>query len=597
MTATEPSDLNDAALRDHAVAAARGHEPFELLITGGMIFDAVTGETRTADIGIVGGLIASVHTGGHNDGQCKNARTCINATGLIAIPGLIDTHMHIESSMVTPARYADAVLPRGVTTIVWDPHELGNVHGLSGVDWAIEACRPLDLRVILLAPSCVPSAPGLERGGADFTPDTMEQLLARAEIGGVAEVMNMHGVIHREARMSGIVQAGLASSKPVFGHARGLKEESLAAFMAAGVISDHEITSADDLMQKLRAGIGIELRGSHDHLLPECVQALNTLGMLPSSLTLCTDDVFPDDLYHHGGLDDVVRRLIAYGMPSSWALRAATYHASLRLSRPDLGLIAPGRRADIALVDSLQSLKSQHVIANGKQVASGGHCLTPAAAIPPAPLASSVKLDKLHAVDFRISAPENLSRVTVRAIAKPRFTEHTLVAAEIAEGYIIPPNDVTLMAVVHRHGKVTTAPAVCFLKHWGQWNGAFATTVSHDCHNLTVFGGNEEDLALASNAVIDMQGGMAVAKSGKVLQRLPLPLSGLLSETSLQETAVQFEAIRQAMDQVVQWQPPYLVFKACFGASLACNAGPHLTDMGIVDAALGPTPLEIVVAS
>ncbi|MFK7996442.1 MAG: adenine deaminase [Granulosicoccus sp.] len=585
----EPADLNDISLRDHAVAAARGDEPFDLLIQGGAIFDAITGETRIADIGIVDRMIASVHRAG----QHTKAHKTLDATGMTTIPGLIDTHMHIESSMITPARYADAVLPRGVTTIVWDPHELGNVHGLDGVQWAIDACRPLDLRVILLAPSCVPSAPGMERGGADFTASTLEKILAYKEIGGVAEVMNMHGVINRDARMSGIVQAGLTSGKPVFGHARGLQESSLAAFMAAGVISDHEITSADDLMHKLRAGIGIELRGSHDHLLPECVEALNTLDMLPPSVTLCTDDVFPDDLYHRGALDDVVRRLIRYGMPASWALRAATYHASLRLSRPDLGLIAAGRRADLALVDSLQSLDSRHVIANGKNVASEGRCHNPATITRTDALQSSVKLEKVHADDFRYRVNTDLDKVTVRAIARPRFTEHVQVTASVVDGFLVPPDDVILMAVVHRHGKVVAAPALSYLKHWGRWHGAFASTVSHDSHNLTVFGGNETDVALACNAVIDMQGGMAVAKSGQLLQCLPLPLSGLISDTSLQDTASQFEAIRKAMDQVVQWQPPYLVFKACFGASLACNAGPHLTDMGIVDAQFGPGPIEL----
>lgn len=593
MNAHEPADLNDVSLRDHAVAAARGDEPFDVLLSGGQLFDAITGETRSADIGLVGSLIASVHTAGLH----TKAQTCIDASGLIAIPGLIDTHMHIESSMITPARYAAAVLPRGVTTIVWDPHELGNVHGLSGIEWAINACRPLDLRVILLAPSCVPSAPGLERTGADFTAQTLEQLLARPDIGGVAEVMNMYGVINREERMSGIVQAGLASGKPVFGHARGLHDASLAAFMAAGIVTDHEVTSADDLMHKLRAGMGIELRGSHDHLLPECVDALNTLGMLPTSLTLCTDDVFPDDLYQHGALDDVVRRLIKHGMPASWALRAATYNASIRLSRPDLGLLAAGRRADIALVDSLSSLKSQHVIANGQFVASNGQCLHPIVSTDASPLQASVKLDNLSADQFRLRTTSERATVAVRAIAKPRFTEHTTVTANVIDGFLVPPDDVTLMAVVHRHGKVQAPPAVSYLKHWGEWHGAFASTVSHDSHNLTVFGGNEEDLALAANAVIDMQGGMAVAKSGKLLACLPLPLSGLISDTTLEDTSEQFEAIRHAMDQVVQWQPPYLIFKACFGASLACNAGPHLTDMGIVDTALGPDPIETIVTS
>ncbi len=204
--------------------------------------------------------------------------------------------MHVESSMVTPATYADAVLPRGVTTIVWDPHEFGNVTGIAGVRWAADAIADLPLRCVLLAPSSVPSAPGLELAGADFNADAIATMLSWPEIGGIAEMMNMRGVIDGDARMHAIVQAGLAAAKPVNGHARGLAGSDLQAFVAAGVSSDHELVSADDLVAKLRAGLTIELRGSHDHLLPEFVEALNTLGHLPQTVTLCTDDVFPDDL-------------------------------------------------------------------------------------------------------------------------------------------------------------------------------------------------------------------------------------------------------------------------------------------------------------
>lgn len=612
MTRREPQDLNEQKLRDQAVTAARGDMPFDLLIRHGQIFDAVTGEIRSADIGIVGPLIASVH----EPGLHSEASEFIDASQQIAIPGLIDTHMHIESSMITPAAYARAVLPRGVTSVVWDPHELGNVHGIAGVDWAIDACRHLDLRIIPLAPSCVPSAPGLELAGADFSESVLQELLSRPEIGGIAEVMNMQGVIQRESRMSGIVQAGLDSGKPVFGHARSLQGAQLSAFMAAGVVTDHEITSAEDLLQKLRAGMGIELRGSHDHLLPQCVEALNHLGFLPTSLTLCTDDVFPDDLHERGGLDDVIRRLIAYGMPASWALRAATYNAALRLSRPDLGLLAAGRRADLALVDSLDTLVCQHVLVNGHTVARNGR-YSPASATEDAKarssarssssasasasedtavLRSSVKAQRLEATDFRLRidghANPSAETLTVRTIHQPRFTQHSSVTAIRQGDFVIPPADVTLMAVIHRHGLALAKPSIAWLTGWGHWHGAFATTVSHDSHNLTVFGGNEQDLAAACNAVINMQGGMAVVIDGEVVESLPLPLSGLISDKPLDQVAARFVALRKAMDQVLTWHPPYLVFKACFGASLACNAGPHLTDRGIVDSAISETPLS-----
>lgn len=584
MTATprqEPADLNEPALRTRAVAAARGDAPFDVLVTGGRILDAVTGLIREADIGLVGALIASVHARASRTDAAK----VIDAAGSIISPGLIDTHMHIESSMVTPAEYAEAVLPRGVTTIVWDPHEFGNVHGLDGVRWAIEASRNLPLRMILLAPSCVPSAPGLELAGADFDASVIAELLRSPAIGGVAEVMNMRGVIDGDPRMTDIVNAGLTSGKLVCGHARGLEGADLNAFMAAGITSDHELTSGADLLQKLAAGMTIELRGSHDHLLKEFVDALNGIGHLPPIVTLCTDDVFPDELYQNGGLDDVVRRLVRYGMRPEWALRAATFNAAQRLKRSDLGLIAPGRRADLVLFEDMSEFKTRAVIANGRLIAENGMVRDRLPSFDAGPLMQSVKLAPLVEDDFRI--PANGTKVRLATIDRPRFTQWGETEADVRDGFVVPPAGSAMIAVAHRHGLADGKPRIGFLTGWGEWRGAFCTTVSHDSHNLTVFGGNIGDMALAANAVIDAGGGMAVAKDGRIEALLPLPLSGLVTDASLHETADGFAAIRKAMEKLVDWKPPYLVFKACFGATLACNIGPHQTDRGIADVITG----------
>ncbi len=586
----EPTDLNDDALRTRAVAAARGDAPFDVLITGGTLVDVVTGELRAADIGIVGPLIASVH----EPASRSDAAQIIDATSAYVSPGLIDTHMHIESSMVTPAAYAAAVVARGVTTIVWDPHEFGNVHGVEGVRWAAKAIENLPLRAILLAPSSVPSAPGLECSGADFDAAVLADILSWPQVGGVAEIMNMRGVIERDPRMSGIVQAGLISEKLLCGHARGLKDADLNAFMAAGVSSDHELVSAEDLMAKLRAGMTIELRGSHDHLLPEFVQALNALGHLPQTVTLCTDDVFPDDLLRGGGLDDVVRRLVGYGLRPEWALRAATLNAAQRLGRSDLGLIAAGRRADIVVFEDLSGFSARHVLAGGKAVAEGGRMRVEVPACDATTLEGSIKLPQRKADDFRVASEG--SKVRLATIDRPRFTQWGEVEAEVKDGFVVPPEGATMMSVTHRHGKAEPVTKTGFLTGWGSWNGAFATTVSHDSHNLTVFGGNAEDMALAANAVIKAGGGMAVASEGKVTALLPLPLSGLVSDAPLEDVARAFEALRAAVGEVVEWQPPYLVFKACFGATLACNIGPHQTDMGIADVLTGRVMESPVIA-
>jgi adenine deaminase len=290
--------------------------------------------------------------------------------------------------MVTPRRYAEMVVAQGTTTICWDPHELGNVMGLAGVRWAIAASRDLPLRVLVLAPSCVPSAPGLERAGASFETGQISEMLSWPEVIGLAEVMDMRGVLSRGGKMRGVVGEGLAAGKLVCGHARGLAGADLQAFAAAGIGSDHEITSGEDLLARLRAGFTVELRGSHDDVLPGAVAALRDLPVLPATLTVCTDDVFPDALFSVGGMIDVLRRLVRYGMPAPDALRAATLHAALRLGRHDLGLVAPGRRADIVVLSDLVDMRVAHVFASGRPVARDGRMIEPIrpdpVALPPA---------------------------------------------------------------------------------------------------------------------------------------------------------------------------------------------------------------------
>ncbi len=580
----EPMDLHDPALRDRAVRAARGREPFDILLTGGSVVDVATGELRPADVGMVGPLIASVHErGGRSD-----AKRVIDVTGKYVAPGLIDAHMHIESSMVTPRGYAQIVVPNGVTTLSWDPHEIGNVMGLDGVRWAIAASRDLPLRVLVMAPSCVPSAPGLELSGADFDAPELRELLAMPEVIGLAEVMDMRGVLERGDKMGRVVDAGLKSGKLVCGHARGLMGADLQGFACAGIESDHEIVSGDDLLAKLRAGFTVELRGSHDYILPEAVTALRSLPRLPPTLTICTDDVFPDDLVALGGLIDVLRRLVRYGMPALDVIAASTLHAALRLGRRDLGLVGPGRRADVIVLDDLAGLNVRHVFASGKHVASNGALqedLHPdPVPIPP----STMKLGSLNEDDFRLRIPDFLTGKTrVRTIVKPRFTQWGETLADVVNGAIRVPEGKSLMAVVHRHGRAAAIPRLAIIDDWGEFGGAVATTVSHDSHNLTVFGREPADMAAAANALIACGGGMAVAAHGKVSARVALPVCGLVSPDDPANVGRGFAEVRNATDSIADWKPPTRVFKALVGATLACNPGPHLTDMGLTDGSTG----------
>ena len=574
----EPYDLHSSELRDRAVRAALGLEPFDVLITGGTLVDVATSEMRPADIGLVGPLIASVHALGTR----RDAKQTIDASERFITPGFIDTHMHVESSMVTPRRYAETVVPQGTTTVCWDPHEIGNVAGLDGIRWALEETRQLPLRFLTLAPSCVPSAPGLELAGAEFRSGEMATMLSWPEISGVAEVMNMRGVLERSEPMRGIVEAGLASGKRVCGHARGLEGAELQAFATAGIQSDHELTSGEDLLAKLRAGFTVELRGSHDYVLPGVIEALKKLPHLPQTLTICTDDVFPDDLVNDGAMSSVLRRLIGYGMKPVDAVRAATLNAAMWLNRYDLGLVAPGRRADIVILSDLERIVVDRVYASGREVARDGNLIGSGKGVSSDAYRDTVKLGRLSAADFTITLP-GMTEARVNTVVSPRFTKWGEAAVKVEDGKLVLPDNMLLMAAIHRHGRKDPTPVIGILEDWGHWRGALATTISHDSHNLTVFGRDPADMAAAANAVIEAGGGMATAAGGRVTAVLPLPVCGLLSDAPAKDVADDFAKLRAAADAIADWMPPIRTFKAVVGASLACNPGPHVTDLGLTD--------------
>jgi adenine deaminase len=574
------NDPVDPAIRARAVQAARGAAPFDLLLAGGTVVDVATGELRAADVGIVGPLIASVHPAGLRD----DATEVVDVTGRFLAPGFIDSHLHYESSLMTPADYAATVVPAGTTTCVWDPHELANVLGLPGVRWAIEASRNLPLRSLVLAPSCVPSAPGLEVAGAEFGAAEMAEMLTWPEVAGVAEVMDMPGVLRGTQHMTGIVGAGLASGKNVNGHARGLLDGDVQAYAAAGVTSDHEIVGAEDFVQKLRAGLTVELRGSHDYVLPGALTMLAAMPMLPPNLVLCTDDVFPDELLQKGGLRDTISRVIARGVSPIAAIRLATLHAAMRLKRDDLGLVAPGRQADLVVLTDLPSVAVERVFAAGRLVARDGRLLVPPARTDGP--RDTVKLDPQPIESF-MPRVAGVGRATLRKIVGTRFATWGTVEVECRNGFAVLPPGHACITIIHRHGRIPATPQTCITDGWGEPRGAIATTISHDSHNLLVLGANPTDMQAAANALIEAGGGMAVARDGKVVALLHLPIAGLLADTPPELTAANFATLREAADAVMDWQPPFRLFRGLTGISLACNAGPHPTDLGLTDGSTG----------
>jgi adenine deaminase len=579
----------DESVRAAAIAAAQGLRGFDVLIAGGTVVDVGCGELRVADVGIVGPLIASVHPTGSRD----DATTIVDAAGLFVSPGFMDIHVHFESSMLTPAAYAAAVAPRGTTTVFADPHELANAAGLDGVRYAIEASAGLPVRYLIQAPSCVPPAPGLELSACDIDGNDMASMLTWDRVEGVAEVMDMLGVLGRSQRMVEVVEAGLHAGKIISGHASGLSGPRLQGYLCSGITSDHEVFSATDAIEKLRAGMTVELRSgmgnSVSAVLGGIVAELDQLGWVPPHLVTATDDLFATLLLTDGGIDHVLRTVIAHGMEPIAALRCATLNGAYRLQRTDLGLVAPGRRADLALLSDLAAVAVEHVFFDGRLVASGGRMVVDVPTPVADPPLNTVRLSALDPSDFTLRLGDATGPVRLRTLEGIRRPLPGEVTVDLVDGALTDvPDGYLLQAVVHRYGRGPATPQVALLSGWGQWSGAIATTVSHDTHNLIVFGTNTVDMAVAANAVIASQGGLAVAKDGELLDRLELPIAGILSPLGPHELAERQRRLYDAAKRVAVFDDVFRepLFQVMV-SSLACNPGLHVTDIGVVDGTTG----------
>jgi adenine deaminase len=400
--------------------------------------------------------------------------------------------------------------------------------------------------------------------------------------------MDMLGVLGGQERMVDVVAAGLASGKLVSGHAAGLSGPSLQAYLSAGMTSDHEVFTEPDCVEKLRAGMTVELRGALDAILPGIVAEVNAMAMPPTHLVAATDDLFALTLLEEGGIDHLLRRLISHGMDPVLALRCATYHAAYRLQRPDLGLVAAGRRADIVVLSDLDTVVVDEVLYDGRIVASGGRLVAEVEEGPSNAPFDTMKLTSVSAEDMavRLDVPDGTYRVrTVADAVMTRWDESEVV---VRDGIVEPPPGHIVQVSIHRHGRIPAAPQAALLAGWGDWTGAVATTVSHDTHNLVVFGRDADDMALAANTVIASGGGVAVASAGEIVASIALPIAGLLSplpaaEVAARQRAVQNAAVAVGLVAPMLTQPLFQVMLS----SLACLPGPHVTDLGLIDGTTG----------
>lgn len=575
--------------RPALIAAALGDEELDLVLKNVTLVNVFTGETYPADIGVSQGRVAHVTAPGE---ERLHGRQIEDRSGLVAIPGLIDTHVHIESSMVTPAHYAQAVVPHGATTILIDPHELGNVSGLSGVRYMVDASEGIPLRVLIMAPSCVPSALGVETAGASFDRDEIAEMLTWPRVVGLAEVMDYPGVLRRDGRMMRLLETTADAGGLIQGHGPGLTGRRLSAYRAAGIDSDHENRVPEEALAKLRAGMTLEVRESSLSLNAAAMsETLRGRGYLPN-VTLCSDDVTPEDLLRNGHIDYVARRLVEEGLDPLDVVRFATLNAANRLGRQDLGAITPGRVADIVLLSNLPSFTVEEVYSAGRLVARQGEALFPADDSASASTDNTVRLPaNLSADSFRLHPPglDGRDRVVVRVISwHPRAGAKTsFLEAEIPvrDGELLPPPELdgetlNTLAVVDRHGThggTTTG----LVRGFGLRRGALASTVSHDSHQLTIMGADRTDMLVAAHRLAEIGGGMVLVLEGRVLAEIPLPVAGLLSTEPVAVVARQVADMREAAPQT--GLPADNSFMGIVSQTLAVSPFAKLSDLGLID--------------
>ncbi len=555
--------------RARLLAVARGDAEPDLVVEGGRVFCAFTREWLDGDVAVAGGRIAGV--GRYEGGERVDAR------GRFVVPGLIDAHVHVESSKLLPAEFARVVVARGTTAVVCDPHELANVLGAEGAHWLLDASEGLPLRVYVMAPSCVPAS-ALESPRGPLGPEDMAGILRRDRALGVAEVMDFPSVIAGDPA----VLAKVALHPHVDGHAPGVLGRDLDAYAAAGIRSDHEATTWEEALEKRRRGIWVLLReASNARNLTALLELVRRHG--PEYCAFCTDDREPDMLVEEGHIDAMCRQAVAEGIAPEDALVMATLHPARCHGLADLGAVAPGFRADLAVLDDLVAFRASVVIAEGVVAARDGA----AVAFDPPPVPDWVR-GTVHAAPL---APGDLDlgpaaeRVRVIDLVEGQLiTGAGEVEPALAAGRVVadPARDLAKLAVVERH-HATGRVGVGLVRGFGLRAGAFASTVAHDAHNIVVAGVDDASMAACVERLVELGGGIAVARDGAVAGELALPVAGLLSEEPAEAVVARLgELVALLREQGVQGDAPFMSL-----SFLALSVIPELklTDRGLVDVA------------
>lgn len=518
------------------IKVARGLEKADLVVKNANIINVLSEEIHKADIAISDGIIAGI--GNNYEGKKE-----INVNGAYVSPAFIDGHVHLESSMLLPHEFAKAVVPCGTTTVITDPHEISNVLGLHGISYMHEAVKNLPLNVYTMLPSCVPATP-YETSGFDLNSYDLALLIDSPWVLGIAEMMNYSGLLNLDKNVLAKLDLAKEKSKRIDGHAPFLSGKDLCAYVASGVKSDHECTTPDEAIEKIRLGMYIMIREGTaakdlDALIP-VLKEKNTRKCM-----FVTDDRHPKDLKVH--INDMVRRAVDAGVDVIKAVQIGSLNTAEYFGLKNQGAIAPGYRADLLILPDLKNFKPDIVIKDGKVVAEHGELLKSFTKFEKPSVRSSINVRWIEKKDFEIKGTSKFVN-TIEIIPHQLVTKSSVCEAKFENGLLNSNTDTdTLKILVMERHRATGNIGKGFVKGFNLKSGAIASTVAHDSHNMIIVGTNDFDMYTAAVELVKMQGGKVVVKDGKVIAKLPLPIAGLISDKDFEYVVSHCEELNKAV--------------------------------------------------
>ena len=516
--------------KQRIIAAAAGREPADLVLKNATFVNVFSNELSTMDIAVAEGLIVGMGS--------YQGRSEVDCTGKIVLPGFLDAHIHLESSLVSPTEFVKAVLPHGTTTVVTDPHEIANVMGTDGIEYMLQATEDLPVDVRFMLPSCVPATP-LDESGANLDYRAIDSFYDHPRVQGLAEMMNYVGVVNGDGQVVEKIVASQAHHKKIDGHAPGLSGKELNAYIAAGVYSDHECHDVKDAIAKLERGQFIMIREGTAARNLEALMPLLT-GKYADRCMFCTDDKHPNDLLEKGHIDYIVKKAISLGADPITAVKVACHNAARYFLLNNRGGISPGYLADFVIIDNFQNFNIEQVYKKGVLMVDHGEIQD-----FPSPEIEPYLVERAHKT-FHVAAltAEDFAEKRPRGIIGMVDGEITTVDAGYSDRIDVE-YDVLKIAVVERH-KNTHHIGIGYIQGYGLKSGAVATSISHDSHNIIVVGTNETDMAAAVNRVVELNGGIVVWDGGQSVAEVPLSIAGIMSDEPLVTVNEKLETAKDA---------------------------------------------------